>query len=172
MSPAVRIIVTLVVVGVVAGAGGWMLTRASVPPIEQPIAFSHKVHVQGEELECRDCHGDARKSPHAGYPDLRNCYDCHSEAEGDHPDEPRVREFASKGMEIPWVPVNRNAGHVYFSHRAHVIFAEMECAECHGKIEELDEPPSRPRPELHSMEACVDCHRRREASLECAACHR
>ena len=171
MSAAIRIAITLGVVGVVAGAG-WMLTRASAPPpIEQPIAFSHKVHVQGEELECRDCHEGARTSAHAGYPDLRNCVECHREAEGDHPDEPKIREFAKKGTQIPWVPVNRNAGHVYFSHRAHVIFAEMECAECHGKVEELDEPPTHPRPELHSMDACVDCHRQREASLECAACH-
>jgi hypothetical protein len=173
MSASARALVIAAIIGgalLVFGARR-MLAETPAPPVVQPIAFSHATHVKGEELECVDCHAGARKEVHAGFPDIRECHECHSEAQGKHPEEPKVREYAKQGAQIPWVPVNHNPGHVYFSHRAHVTAARMKCEECHGKVEELVDPPARPRPELHSMAVCVDCHRQREASLECVACH-
>lgn len=168
-----KVIVLLVLLGGAATGVGLVAARLSAPPpIVQPIAFNHAIHVKQEELECAECHRGARTEAWAGFPDLKDCYDCHQEAEGDHPDEPKVREYAKRGAQIPWVPVNRNEGHVFFSHRAHVAVAKMKCQECHGKIEDLTEPVSRPMPDLHSMDVCVDCHEERQASIECAACHK
>lgn len=165
--------ILLAVAIVLLVGGGMVLARLGGPePRRQPIAFSHAIHVQGQELECRDCHEDAWTKPYAGFPSTRSCADCHREAEGDHPDEPKVREYAKRQEEIPWVQVNRNPGHVYFSHRAHVTFAEMSCESCHGDVASRDEPITIPTEELHSMDHCMDCHREREASLECMACHK
>jgi len=153
-------VVMLLVVGGVAGIGvdRMAIQLSASPSVAQPIAFNHAVHVKQEEIECAECHRTARTEVHAGFPGVKDCYDCHKEPEGKNPEEPKVREYAKKGVQIPWVKVNRNEGHVFFSHRAHVAIAKMECEECHGKIEDLTEPVSRPVAALHSMGACMDCH--------------
>jgi c(7)-type cytochrome triheme protein len=156
---------------VVAAAIGISRLRAA-PLIVQPLSFSHAVHIEAEDMECTECHHGAETGVHAGLPDIRECYECHRTAEGDHPDEPKVREYARKKQQIPFVRVNRNAGHVYFSHRVHVSLAQMECEACHGDIAALREPLGAPTPSLHSMDACIACHRKEQASLECVACHK
>jgi c(7)-type cytochrome triheme protein len=143
----------------------------SAPAVAQPIAFSHRSHVEGEELECTECHVGAEEGVHAGLPGIRECAECHRRAKGEHPDEPAVREYAKKGEQIPFVQINRNAGHVYFSHRVHVKLAGMECQECHGDVVELGDALQVPVAALASMKACMACHQQRGASNECAACH-
>ena len=98
--------------------------------------------------------------------------DCHKRAKGEHPDEPKLREYAKRGEEIPFAQVNRYPGHVYFSHRVHVKLAGMECEECHGDVANLAEPVSQPIASSASMADCMDCHRERGASNECLACHK
>jgi hypothetical protein len=141
-------------------------------PAEKPLAFDHKIHVEDEEIECTECHSGAETGVHAGLPAVRECMDCHKRAKGEHPDEPKVREYAKRAEQIPFVQVNRYPGHVYFSHRAHVRFAGMDCQECHGDMASLSEPVSEPTASLTTMAGCMDCHRERQASLECAACHK
>ena len=154
-----KVVILLAVGGVAGVVVDRVVIRVSTPPsVVQPIAFNHAVHVKQEEIDCAECHRAARTEIRAGLPGLKDCYDCHKEPEGEHPDEPKVREYAKKGVQIPWVVVNRNVGHVFFSHRAHVAIGKMECEDCHGKIEDLTEPVSRPVAALHSMEACMDCH--------------
>ena len=154
----------------ILGTGGsWLGRRA---PVEQPIPFNHEVHVKGEEMACTDCHsGDT--SRRSGFGDIRSCYECHKEAQGDKPSpaQEKVREYGKAKREIPWVAVNRNAGHVYFSHRAHVAFGNMKCEECHGDIGSMKESVRERNPRLHSMDACMDCHRERGATLQCISCH-
>ena len=140
-------------------------------PIVQPMEFSHATHVQAEELRCKDCH-EAETAVQAGMPPIKFCDDCHKKAAGEHPDEPKVREYRKAKVEIPWVQVNRNVGHVYFSHRVHVALAELECEDCHGDVKEWTVPPPRRNEDLHSMGACISCHETEGASLECAACHK
>jgi c(7)-type cytochrome triheme protein len=86
--------------------------------------------------------------------------------------ERRVRELAAQPGPFRWIQVNRNPGHVYFSHRAHTGIGGMTCAECHGDATAWTEPPRTPVPELHDMDACMDCHRERRVSNECGTCHR
>jgi hypothetical protein len=137
----------------------------------QPIAFDHARHAQ-ESLSCDDCHAKADEGPYATFPSLKQCLLCHKEKQGDHPDEPKLREYAEQGQEIPWVTVNRLVGHVYFSHVAHVRFGAMECVECHGDMSQAKEPPQRSQIEGLSMARCMQCHEQRGASLDCIACHK
>ncbi len=66
---------------------------------------------------------------------------------------------------------NRLAGHVYFSHAAHVTMASMKCEECHRDMNAVDQAPT--EPDVHGeMSDCVACHRSKHASLDCLACHK
>ena len=73
--------------------------------------------------------------------------------------------------QVRWNPVTRNAGHVYFSHRAHVTLAHMPCRDCHGDVAAWDKPPTEPDPRLESMGACLGCHRKQGGPTTCDACH-
>lgn len=141
------------------------------PEVKQPLQFSHASH-EAEGLSCLDCHAGADRSPTAGLPAIGGCMLCHEKPRGKHQDEPKVRELAAKGEEIPWVKVNRNAGHVYFSHAAHVTLAAMECRDCHGDMKRREAPVTRPTAELHSMDECMACHEREGASNDCLRCHK
>lgn len=139
--------------------------------VQQPFDFNHKLHM-GEDLTCTGCHLRAEEGEYATMPPLRACLLCHEEAQGEDPDEPKVREFAELGDYAPWVQVNRLPGHVYFSHEAHVSWGAMECAECHGEIAEATQVLTRSQVEDLTMDACMDCHAERGASLDCNACHK
>ncbi len=153
-----------------AGVQAAALRRAASPEI-QPIAFNHAIHVQGEEMECAECH-QAETSVRAGFPSTNDCYKCHRKPQGESPEEPKVRAYRKARKSMPFKAANRNVGHVYFSHRAHVTFAAMSCRECHGDVGSQTQPVRAPRAALHSMAACMDCHKERGASLECLVCHK
>ena len=135
------------------------------------MAFSHSVH-SGEDITCMECHQQAEVGVYATLPSLKACMLCHEEPQGESADEPRVREYAEREEPIPWVQVNRVEGHVYFSHAAHVTFAEMDCNECHGDMETMDNPVERSQIMSLTMTACMDCHDERGASNDCLICHK
>jgi menaquinone reductase, multiheme cytochrome c subunit len=138
--------------------------------VTQPLHFSHKRHFEAD-IDCLSCHEQAGDAPMATLPSITACMKCHKEPQGEHPDEAKVREYGERREEIPWIQVNRMAGHVYFSHRAHVTFAEMECDVCHGDMTVLDEPVSVPNVRL-SMRECMNCHQKMNATNDCVACHK
>jgi hypothetical protein len=156
---------------VALGAGGMHLAREREVQIEQPIAFDHARHAV-EGMACLDCHARAADGAYATTPRLAACMLCHAEPKGEHPDEPRLREIAEAGGEIAWVQVNRLPGHVYFSHEAHVTWAEMECADCHGRMEEATLPPARSQIDGLTMTRCMECHEERGARNDCIDCHK
>jgi menaquinone reductase, multiheme cytochrome c subunit len=140
--------------------------------VVQPLQFDHKVHIEAEDMDCLDCHKFAAKSPNATLPLLKDCKDCHSEAQGKHPDEPKVREYLEANKEIPWERVNRMPGHVYFSHRAHVGFAEMKCWDCHTDFRQATKPLVKSDVEHLTMAKCMECHKQKNADNQCSACHK
>lgn len=165
----------------VIGAVGFALVAACASPAAapaQPISFDHAMHatvvLDDGPLACTACHAGAERGVHAGLPALSTCLRCHMRPQGDPPTETEslVRAFAMSGVPLQWVQVTRNPGHVYFSHRAHVIGAEMACAECHGDVTTWTSPPRHPEPRLTRMAACQACHRARGAPVDCATCHR
>jgi menaquinone reductase, multiheme cytochrome c subunit len=137
-----------------------------------PFTFNHKSHIEAEDMDCTDCHRFAAKGVHATLPRIKDCRDCHSEPQGEHPDEPKVREYLDAGAEIPWSRVNRLPGHVYFSHRAHVGFAEMDCMDCHSDMRVSETPLKRPDIHHLTMSNCMSCHQEKKAANECSTCHK
>jgi len=45
--------------------------------LEQPIAYSHKLHAGELQIECQYCHTYAKRSIHAGIPSTQICMNCH-----------------------------------------------------------------------------------------------
>lgn len=154
-----------------AAVAGLAFTWGAAPAVEQPLAFNHKRHM-AEDMACKDCHQKVEDGPHATFPSVKACMLCHKEAKGQHPDEPKVRAHAEAGKEIPWVQVNRLVGHVYFSHEAHVRYAQMDCKECHGDMKERSEPVSVSQIGHLDMGTCMACHEERGVSLDCLRCHK
>ena len=141
---------------------------------EQPLAFNHELHAGKKAIACTTCHGGAEGRARAGLPAFATCLSCHMQPQGDPPSraEAEVRRLAALPVPPRWIQVTRNPGHVYFSHRAHVTLAQMSCAACHGDVTQWRAPPREPEERLQRMAACQACHRREEARLGCATCHR
>jgi hypothetical protein len=158
------------------GAGlflvGFYLWSRPTPP-EQPIRFSHQVHVK--QVKCGACHLYVTKMAAAGTPPIARCMMCHSGTQSKTPEaleeEAKIKEYAEAGKEIPWVRISTMAPHVYFSHRRHVVLEEIQCAACHGDIAETVALPDHPAHQF-TMDFCMDCHETSQATLDCLACHR
>lgn len=147
------------------------MTGRGASDVTQPLAFNHKRHIE-EGMSCLDCHKGADQRAEAGFPPIRSCLLCHSEAKGTHPDEPKIREFAERKESIPWIRVNRMPGHVYFSHAAHVAYAKMDCRECHGEMKDRTEPVTRSQVDHLNMNRCMACHDSKGVSTDCLRCHK
>lgn len=146
------------------------LSRSS--GIDQPIAYNHKLHIETVGLSCSDCHVYASIKPSAGIPSNETCQSCHSETPlTDSSEELKLLQFISENKEIPWKVVHNVPDHVYFSHRRHVVGGDMSCSDCHGKVEEMTRPISVPTMKL-TMEECMDCHKQKNITNDCLACHR
>ncbi len=169
MSYARRRIVLLTAV-VALLVGGAVARRAPALGAKQPLPMSHKRHID-KEMKCRACHQGVEGEALASFPTLADCMDCHKTPQGQDPAEPEVRVFATRNQGIAWVRYNRLAGHVYFSHAAHVTLASMKCEQCHRDMSTLNQAPTEADVHL-DMSDCVACHRGKHASLDCLACHK
>ncbi len=138
----------------------------------QPIAYNHKVHLANAGLNCSDCHVYAADNAAATIPTLEVCQNCHNaEPVSKSPEELKVLEYVSERKEIPWIQIYRLPDHVYFSHRRHVTLGKLECAACHGNMNEQTAPVSVPFLAV-TMENCMKCHAERKITNDCLACHR
>jgi len=174
---------------------GWIIFPALLySEKQQPIDFSHKLHVD-EVGECEGCHFFRDDGSFSGIPKLENCIECHEEPLGEHPEEARlIREYIEPGKEVPWHVYSLQPDCVFFSHAAHVKMAEQECATCHGPIGELDhtKPYQRNRITGYSrdiwgysiagfkknswdrmkMDDCAECHEKNGTNNACFVCHK
>ncbi len=128
----------------------------------QPIKFSHKVHVEENQIDCQYCHHLADHSKSAGIPGSNVCLNCHELVrEGTHSGRFEINKIhaaVDSGMPVEWIRVHRLPDFVYFNHAQHVEVGNIDCQECHGAVEEMHvlEQYS----DL-SMGWCLDCHRSR-----------
>lgn len=159
----------LCIILVLAAAGG-VLSLTSTP-VDQPIAFNHRLHVTDLGAECTDCHLYARTGVRATIPNFQACGVCHEVALGETQQEAVLIEHVESQTPIPWRKVYWLPEHVYFSHRRHTALAEIDCQVCHGAMKEREAPLSRRLVEI-SMEWCINCHQQRGASNDCISCHR
>jgi hypothetical protein len=153
----------------------------------QPIAFPHDVHAGTNQIPCMYCHTTADRSVDAGIPSVQVCAGCHIPGGSpligaDLPEVQKLVEYWRQGRPIPWERIYKVPDHVRFPHMRHVA-AEIECQECHGPVETMAEieiyrgtsGQSRylglVRPRAMQMGWCIDCHRQREARIDCFVCH-
>jgi len=135
---------------------------------EQPIAFSHKIHVSDNQIPCLYCHVNARRSDVAGIPSVQRCIGCHQSLAADKPDVKRLKDYWAKEEPIPWVKVYDQPDFVHFSHKRHVLKG-ITCEVCHGPVETMDRIQ---RVVVLDMDRCVACHMERKASIDCWRCHK
>lgn len=133
---------------------------------DQPVWFSHKVHAGQNQIDCMYCHFTADKSLHAGIPPVAVCMNCHSQVKtgkitGDK-EIAKVIESYNNKKPIEWIKVHNLPDHVYFNHAQHVKVGKVDCEECHGAVEEMDEIV---QVEDLSMGWCIDCHRTKEVQF-------
>jgi len=122
---------------------------------EQPIAFSHKLHVGDNRIPCLYCHSSADRSKVAGIPAASTCMNCHAKIRIDSPEIRKIARALETGRPIAWTKVHDLPDHVVFNHSRHVV-AGIACARCHGQVETM-ERTEQVDPLL--MGDCVGCHR-------------
>jgi hypothetical protein len=142
----------------------------SAPSVTQPIQFSHKAHVE-KGLPCDGCHQSVARAASAGIPTTETCMMCHQGTITDSPEEEKVRQYAAKGVQVPWQRVYRVPAHVYFSHRRHVSLGNIQCAQCHGDVADSVVPVTVVALPVQ-MDRCLDCHVQKGVTTDCDACHR
>ena len=141
-------------------------TRGLAP--EQPINFSHVIHVEQLGLECTHCHAYVERSPQATVPALSVCMACHKAAAVDRPEIQKLTRFWEEGRPMEWVRVHTLPWHARFTHERH-IKAGVECVTCHGEVRAMARIR---RVRSLKMGWCVNCHRSRQAPLDCTTCHK
>jgi hypothetical protein len=127
-------------------------------PIDQPVPFSHKHHVQDDGIDCRYCHSSVDKSASAGMPSTEVCMTCHSQIWTDSPNLTPVRESFRSGQPIEWARVHDLPDFAYFNHSIRVKKG-VSCVSCHGRVDEM---PITWKEKSLSMSWCLDCHRNPE----------
>ena len=113
---------------------GWVIfPKLLYSQKQQPLNFSHAMHVDEVDEGCQSCHFFREDGSFNGIPTIEQCVDCHEEPMGESEDEAIfVEQYVNQDREVPWLVYSRQPDCVFFSHAAHVIGAEMECATCHG----------------------------------------
>jgi len=170
-----------IIVSVVGSVAGWKalasigLNQNYAP--DQPIKFSHQLHVGQNKIDCRYCHSGAEKSKNAGIPSPNLCMNCHKyvkkgpkygteeiakiyEAIGW---DVETQQYTGKTKPIKWVRIHNLPDLAYFNHSQHVKVGGVECETCHGPVGEM-EIVKQFSP--LTMGWCIQCHRDTQVKTE------
>lgn len=132
----------------------------------QPIKFSHQIHATENQMDCQYCHHTAEESKSAGIPSASLCLNCHTLVrEGTNSGRHEINKIISAVDSlhpIEWVRIHRLPDFVFFSHAQHVGAGKLDCAECHGAVEEMH--VVKQENDL-SMGWCLDCHRTKKVDF-------
>ncbi len=170
MSRPLLIIIFIVVTGAIAGV---VVTRAQVLAApDQPIPYSHQVHIEAG-MECLYCHSSAMRSSVAGIPSVELCMGCHNVIATENPTVQQLSDYWEQGEPIPWVRVNAQPEFVFFSHQPH-LNASLGCETCHGNVGKMD--VARPVVKM-DMGWCLECHLDQPEEkvvrlADCMICHK
>ncbi len=135
---------------------------------EQPIDFSHELHVGQLKFACTLCHQTVERAISASVPPLSKCMECHKAVATDKEEVKKLTQYWENQEPIPWEKVYSVPEHVYFSHKRH-IKAGLDCSNCHG---ELAAQARVRKVTTLKMGFCIDCHKARDASRDCYTCHK
>jgi hypothetical protein len=133
------------------------VTRAGLVR-EQPVPFSHKLHVGGLGIDCRHCHTSVEESAFAGMPPTKTCMNCHSQIFPDAAVLEVVRASNVDDWSLEWTRVADLPDFVYFDHSIHVKKG-VGCVTCHGRVDLM---PLLWQAESMQMNWCLECHRHPE----------
>ncbi len=122
---------------------------------EQPIPYSHKLHVGELGIDCRYCHTTVDKAAFAAIPPTQTCMNCHDKIRTESELLKPLREAHAAGLPVEWRKVHDLPDYAYFNHSSHVNKG-VGCAECHGRVDTMEVVGI--VSEL-SMGWCLDCHR-------------
>ncbi len=134
---------------------------------EQPIDYSHKVHVGKNHIECTYCHSGVTKSSFATIPSVELCMGCHTQVLKDSPEIKKLAKHWEEKTPVEWKPVNNLPDHAQFNHQRH-IKAGFGCQSCHGLVQDMEVVE---RVSSFKMGFCVSCHRENGANIDCGVCH-
>lgn len=126
--------------------------------IEQPVPYSHQLHVDVLGIDCRYCHVSVEQSYFANIPATETCMTCHSQIKTESEQLAPVRASYASGDPVLWEKVNRVPDFVYFNHSIHVNKG-VGCSECHGRVDQM---PVVWQTQAFFMGFCLDCHRNPE----------
>ena len=168
LEPVKTITLTLLSGLLLLGLAGFSRLPRSTGTLEQPIAFSHKIHAGDYQMPCLYCHANARRSTVAGIPSVQFCMGCHKITAADKPEVQKLKGYWDRKEPIPWIKIFYQPDFVHFSHVAHVR-AGVACQTCHGAVQTMGRFEEQV---LITMDRCVSCHREREASIDCVTCHK
>lgn len=150
---------------------------------DQPVPYSHAIHVGKLGMDCRTCHNTVEDASFAAIPPTQTCTSCHMPAKtpegletgapGAHQASLNLRpvwESYYSGDPVPWVKVHDLADYAYFNHSAHVNKG-VGCVSCHGRIDKMggagtdDSIAGVYQVQNLSMGWCLECHRAPEKHL-------
>jgi hypothetical protein len=127
----------------------------------QPIAYSHKQHVNDLGMDCRYCHFDVERSSYAGVPPSEVCMNCHDQILKDSPEILKLKAFHDSSMPVPWIRIHKLPEYSYFDHSAH-INKGVACVDFHGRVDQMAEVR---HSQSLTMAWCLDCHQAPEIFL-------
>jgi hypothetical protein len=130
---------------------------------DQPVPYSHALHVGQLGLDCLYCHNTVDKADFAALPPTQTCMNCHTAVRTNSELLKPVRDSWRTGESIPWVEVHDLPDFAYFSHSAHVNKG-VGCVSCHGRVDQMANEGVHQVKNL-SMGWCLDCHRKPEEHL-------
>lgn len=130
---------------------------------EQPVSFSHALHVRQLGMDCRFCHSSVEVAARADLPATQTCISCHGKGRilSKSPRLVPVLESWNSGLPIRWVRVHSLPDYVYFHHAAHVRRG-VSCMSCHGNVGWMEVTQVR---KPLTMAWCLQCHREPEKFL-------
>jgi hypothetical protein len=157
-------IISLIIMLSVGIAGiGWDVVSSTVVVNQSDIVFSHKLHVDENEIECEDCHGSIATSDLASdenLPSMDDCGSCHDIEDDEQcglchkdPDDPGGYAITEREL--------------IFSHKKHME-NDAKCRVCHEGIELIAGGDPSVMPE---MIVCFECHDSKKEMADCARCH-
>jgi hypothetical protein len=158
---------------VVVVAGAILLSQVSARAApEQPIDFNHGIHNEAG-IQCLFCHPNPLRSNIAGIPSVARCAGCHRTIATDRAEIQEVLGYWERREPIPWVQVQGQPDHVFFSHQPH-IRSGINCETCHGDVSKMT--VARPVYRM-DMGWCLTCHQdqpdEKVARLsDCLTCHK
>lgn len=164
------------------GSAGWKGmwetgVHTGYQPI-QPIKFSHQLHAGVNKIDCQYCHSGAFTSKNASIPSLNVCMNCHNYVTAsekyDGKTSPEIMKiynaldynedtkvYGENTKPVEWIRIHNLPDLAYFNHSQHVSVAGIECQNCHGPIQTMEEVYQY---SPLTMKWCINCHRQTEVN--------